>query len=807
MFTPSRPWWQNWPGDAMNMLLLKTLRDLRASLAQSVALVVIVTLGVASYVASIAAYRDLGTSYQRTYDQLHLADVTFSVQGAPESVADALRDTDGVLAVNARLVVDTGLELPEIDGEEQEPIRARLIGMPADGYPGVNSILVLEGEYFTAGQADSVIMESHFAAYYKLGPGDSIMPILDGQRVTLQACGIAASPEYLIVSPSKQEIFPSFRSFGVFFVPQEALQEQLGLEGTVNNFAVLLEPEADSAAVVSDLQALLAPYGVMETTLQEGQPSNAALTADLEGFRELAYLMPMVILLVAAVSVYVMLGRQVRAQTPQIGLMKAIGYTDRAVLGHYMLYALVIGVLGAVLGALLGLPLGYAITKTYALELGIPIVAARFYPDLIVEGVLLSLVATVLAAIGPARGALRETPAEAIRMDPAIAAVKGRVSLFERIVHLPLWLRLPLRNVLRVRRRSLTTALGIVFAYVLFLMVWGLTDSMNYFFDNNYTEVERWDIAALYDAPQSQATLDEIRGWVGVEKVEALAQMPATLKANGYSEDILLTALEADETLHGFQFPEGVSTESALEDGQLVLSSGMLAKIGLQEGDHVTLETPWGSEDFTLGPPSEELMNAVAFVSLAELQEQLDSPVSFFNGFYLTVDDDHAKQIKLDLYQLPGAVSVLRKADLVADLQSYMVLFYAFAGVMLTFALLMSFALLFNAMTVSVLERRREFATMRSLGTGRRWIALLLSGENFILWVFTLIPGLLLGYLMALGMGSAFNTDLFTFKIVVAPISYITAAVGILVTMLLAALPAIRKVNQLNLAEATKVLT
>jgi putative ABC transport system permease protein len=791
----------------MSVLFRKTLRDLRASLAQTLALVIIVMLGVASYVASIAAYRDLGTSYQHTYDQLKLADVTFSVQSAPESAAADLRNLEGVQAVAARLVVDTGLELPPVNGESQDPIRARLIGMPADEHPPVDDILLLDGGYFPARQTDAVIIESHFAEYYHYSPGETITPILNGHRISLQVSGIAASPEYLVVSPSKQEIFPSVRSFGVFFVPQAELQQRLGLQGMVNNFAVLLKPGADSSSVVSTAQNLLSPYGLLDTTLQKEQPSNAALSADLEGFHEIAYLMPVVILLVAAVSVYVMLGRQVRAQTPQIGLMKAIGYSNNTVLWHYLLYALVVGLIGAVLGALLGLPLGYAITKSYATELGIPIVATHFYPGLVIEGALLSLLATVLAAIGPARAALRQSPAQAMRLDPAVGQVKGRISLFERLLPMPLWLRLPLRNVLRVRRRSLTTALGIVFAYVLFLMVWGLTDSINYFFQNNYSAVERWDVAAVFNAPQSQATLDEIQGMAGVKKVEPLAQLPATLKANGHTEDILLTAFQPDETLHGFQFPAGVSTQSALGDGRLVLTSGMLSRVDLHEGDHVTLQTPFGAQDFIVGPPSDEMMNAVAYVSLAELQKRAGSPSPLFNGFFLTADPAQVKQIKLDLYQLPGAVSVQRKADLVADLQSYMVLFYAFTGVMLAFALLMSFALLFNAMTVNVLERRREFATMRSVGTGWRWIALLMSGEDFILWLFTLVPGLLLGYLMALGMGSAFNTNLFTFKIVIAPVTYFAAALGLLITMLLAALPAIRQVNRLNLAEATKVLT
>lgn len=145
----------------------------------------------------------------------------------------------------------------------------------------------------------------------------------------------------------------------------------------------------------------------------------------------------------------------------------------------------------------------------------------------------------------------------------------------------------------------------------------------------------------------------------------------------------------------------------------------------------------------------------------------------------------------INLYQIPGAVSVHHKSNLVADLQSLMILFYGFTVVMLVFSLLMAFAPLFNAMTVGVLERLREFATMRSLGTGRRWIVVQLFAENLILWLFTLNPGFLLGYLMALGIGSLFNTDLLTLKVFIAPVIYLVAGLGILVTMMLATLPAI----------------
>ncbi len=790
----------------MNLITLKTLRDLRASLAQSVALIVIVMLGVASFAAAVAGYRDLDTSYNRTYDDLHFADVTFAVQGAPQTVIGELRDVEGVAGVSGRLVIDTGLELPERNGETPDPIRARLIGLSAPERPEVNNVLVLEGQYFQSPQDPAILPETHFAEYFDFGPGDTVSPILGGTRVDFRVVGIVASPEYLMVSPSKQEIMPSPQSFGVFFVPLDVLQKKLGAQGMVNDIAIRLEEGADEAAVVKRVQDKLAPYGLTATTLRVDQPSNAAVTGDAEQFRDFAYLLPTVILLVAAISVYVMLGRQVRAQTPQIGLMKALGYSDRAVMGHFLLYALIIGVIGSAAGALLGLPLGKWITEMYAAELGIPIIETRFYPDLILEGAALSLAATIVAAIAPSRAAARILPAQAMRFDPAIAQVKGGVSLPERIVRLPLMLRLPLRSVLRVRRRSLTTALGIVFSYILILMVWGLLDSVEFFFTENYGIIERWDMSVSFASLQSPATRDTILTWNGVKAAEPILQIPATLKTGSHSEDILLTAFDPGQEMHALQLADGTTGREALAGGRLVIVTGLARLLDLSAGDRVTLETPIGAQDFTLGPTTSEMMNVVAYLSMDEAQKRLRTPAVPYNGLYLTVDDARSSQIKADLYHLPGAAAVQRKADLVTDMRAYMGIIYLLLGIMMAVAVAMAFALLFNAMTVNVLERRREFATMRAVGSGIGRIAALLFAEDLILWLLTLAPGLLLGHWMALQMGTAMSADLFTFKIVVAPSTYVLTAAGILLTMLLATLPAIRQVNRLNLAEATKVL-
>jgi putative ABC transport system permease protein len=790
------------------ILLLKSVRDLRKSLAQSLALIVISMLGVSSFIALIGAYRDLGTSYNHAYDQLKFADVTYSLASAPQSVVDDLGQIQGVQAVTGRLIVDGGMPVPASStGGNGAVVRARLIGIPADQHPTVNDVLVEQGSYFQSTDVNPALLESHFADLYHLKPGDTLAPIIDGKAVPLKISGVVASPEYLIVSASRQDAIPSARSLAVMFVPLAEAQQVSGMTSQINDVSIRFTSGADHAATIDRINQVLAPYHVVSTTLKKDQPSNAALRLDLDGYREIAFLMPGLILLVSAASLYVMLGRQIRAQQSQIGLMKALGYSTRAVELHYLGTAIAIALIGALLGIAAGIPLEHALTSAYATELGIPLVQTRIYLDILGLSLLLSLIAALLGAFGPTRQVARLEPASAMRPNPSAAGVTGRAAIFERFSALPVWTRMSLRNVLRGRRRTLTTGLGVIFAFVLILMGWSLIDSMNYVTHRHFNTVERWDEVAVFRSLQPGSVNDQISRIDGVTQVEPFMQLPATVSAGNTTQELQLNGLPTGQNLHALQLPSGVDESTALASGHIVLTTPTAKALGVGVGDTVTVTNQYGTHQLTVSATVDELLSSVAYVSLTDAQSwtgQSDNPV---NAAYVRVDPGMQDQVQARLYNLPGMASVQLKSALKSDWSSLMGLFYALIGAILAFAVVMAFALLFNTMTVNVLERERELATMRAVGSGRGMIALLLSTESVMLWALATIPGLLLGYLVAMQMGNAFQSDLFNFTIVINPITYIATAVGILLTMIVAAFPAIRRVNRLNLAEATKVLS
>lgn len=782
----------------------KTWRDLRAAWAQSLALLLIVALGVASLVALTGAYRDLGSSYHHTYETLHFADVTFRVAAAPATVAASLARLDGMAAVTPRLVVDTGYLLP--DGT---PIRARLIGFPPGRQPAVNQVHLLEGRLPASGDTDGVLVESHFAHFYHLHPGDTVTPLIAGREYRFTVRGVIASPEYLIVSPSRQDILPSARTFGVFFVPQPVLQKAVHAPGKVNEFCLLLKPDANAEAVIPKAADVLTPYHLEATTRQKDQPSNAALSLDLEGYREMGETMPLLMLLVAALALYVMLGRMVRGQRAQIGLMKAIGRSNRSIVAHYLVIALVIAGDGALLGAAIGTLLARLVATTYARELGIPLLQIRRYPDLMLLGLALSLGMAALAAWGPARGATRLQPAQAMRLDPANALTDGRRLWLERLLpgSLPVHLRLPLRNVFRARRRAFSTWLSIVFAMMLVLAAFGMLDSMNTMLDRYFHTIERWDLQVVFAQPQTAATLARIRRLPGVKEVVPAAAFPATLQTATGHKDILLTAIPSDQHVRGWDVQDGITPRAALADGGMLITPALAHTLGLQRGDTVQVKTPFGVKKATVRAFSNELYGTLAFVDSKTLQAWTGAPATVFNLVYLKADPPQWKTLKKALFHLPGAARVQIKADAEHDWRQFMGLFYAFMVFIIAFVVGMAFAVLFNAMTVNILERQRELATMRALGAPIRLLGRMAALESVILWLLALPFGLGAGWYVTRAMITGFSTELFSMTTFIAPRSYVLTAIAILLTMLLASLPAIRRIARLDLAAATKMMT
>ena len=541
---------------------------------------------------------------------------------------------------------------------------------------------------------------------------------------------------------------------------------------------------------------------MVEATPRADQASYAALQQDLTSFRAIAVAMPTIILLASMAAMAVMLGRVVRAQRPLIGVMKALGYRDRAVLGHYLTYAGVIGLTSAAIGVVAGTLLGRAVTRAYTGEIGVPYTTPRFHPLLAALAVAASLTAAVVAAWRPARRSARIPPALATRVDPAGIDRPGRRSRLERLVPLPLSARLPLRTASRALGRAAGTAAGIATAIVLLLMVLALRDAVDLFLTRTFDDLERWDMAVTLDQPTDPSNLDAITNAAGVTNASPYLETPARIETGNQRQDVLLTALAPDQDLRRLRLGD-TDPATALADGKIVLTDGLANNLDVDIGDTVTATTPAGPATLTVNDTSDEPIPARAYVGLDTAADLTGQPLA--NGVHLQVDGDTAA-IRSRLYDQPGVTAVAVRDEQRADLRSLLSVFNTLIAVMLAFAAAMAFAVLFNAMTINVLEREREYATMSAVGAHPALIGRLLATEATLLWAVALLPGTLAGTWIASRLGDAIAADLFTLQVRATAGSYLLAAGGVLAIALAALVPPMRRISRLDLAAATKTL-
>ena len=78
--------------------------------------------------------------------------------------------------------------------------------------------------------------------------------------------------------------------------------------------------------------------------------------------------------------------------------------------------------------------------------------------------------------------------------------------------------------------------------------------------------------------------------------------------------------------------------------------------------------------------------------------------------------------------------------------------------------------------------------------------------ENVLVGAGALVPGFLLGTGVAYYVTHSFSSDVLTMNLWIAPSSYAFVGGSVLLIVALSVLPAIRRVNRMDLAEVTKVL-
>ena len=127
-----------------------------------------------------------------------------------------------------------------------------------------------------------------------------------------------------------------------------------------------------------------------------------------------------------------------------------------------------------------------------------------------------------------------------------------------------------------------------------------------------------------------------------------------------------------------------------------------------------------------------------------------------------------------------------------------------FTTVLVVFACVIAFAMVYNVARIALSERARELASLRVLGFTRGEVSVMLFGEQVLLTLAGIPLGCALGTGMSALLSGAYQWELFRIPLVVSRQTYAFAALVIVAAAISSGLLVRRRLDRLDLVAVLK---
>ena len=784
----------------MGILFKKLIRDIREAKGQFISLLIIVTIGVMFYSGINSTFRNLKNASSKYYNEYRFGDIWVDFYKAPESVMDRIGTLPYVKMASGRTIMDAGINISD------ENATVRFITLPDVRENIVNDIDIKSGRYFSKDETNQCMVEEEFFIAHSLMLGDYIYPVVNGNEVKIKVIGTVKSPEFIYTLKDGSELMPDSKKFGIIYVKNSFGQEIFGFKGSINSASILLQSGVDLEDAKDDIERYLKSYGITGIIDSEDQISNRMLTAEMDGLEATGSAFPIVFFIVAAVIIYIMMGRMVENQRTQIGVLKALGFTNLQVLFHYLSYSVFIAITGSIFGSISGMYLGAAFTKLENMYFHLPLDDMRIYPDLVLPASLLTLAFCLLAGYNSCKAVFKIMPSEAMKpKSPGI----GKKIFVERVriiwTNIDNTWKIIFRNIFRHKRRALLTSTGVIFSTALLLIALSMKDSIDFMVEQQYSNIQDYDIKVSFSKFLSLQELNSIRNISGVIKMEPILETGVEIQKGWRKKSIGLTAIIRDPEMYRVVDKSGNPVD--LPDRGIVVPEKLADELEIKLNDRVFLRPLLPGKDKTevsVKGIAAQYIGMSAYSSLEDVNYIMGEGVITNSAVLRLENNSFENEVKDRLKDMTAVSSVQSKSDALNALMKNMAATTSSIGVMILMAAILSIAVVYNTATINIFERQRELATMKVLGFKDNEIKKLIFNENYMITAFGIVLGLPCGSWLGNYMMTTLTTDFYSFPFVTNSLTYILSAALTIVFTVMANLILMKKIKSISIVEVLK---
>ncbi len=516
---------------------------------------------------------------------------------------------------------------------------------------------------------------------------------------------------------------------------------------------------------------------------------------------------PVFFILVASLVCITTMTRMIDEERTQIGTLKALGYSNAAIIGKYMFYS----GSGAAIGCVVGVTLGSTIFpmilwEAYKIMLYITpglVLTVNWWLCFAVVAVYVSVMLFVTWYC--CRRTLKEEPAELIRPKAPDA---GKKILLE---YLPFWHKISflnkvtIRNIFRYRQRLAMMLVGIGGCTALLVTGYGLRDSIVNVVDFQFEEVTLYDLQVYFRGNVTGEMEADLIDEIGRDTPYMLYhQSSVELEADNRVKEIYM--ISGDAQLSEFiDLHTGSESIPLPKRNEVVLSVGVAEALGIRVGDSVTMRnSDMQALDLKVSGIYDNHVYNYSIVSPDTIEEQWGTAPELQMAFVKAGDEKDVHILGAAISEIPDVMNVTVSADMADMVRNMMDALDLVVVVIVFCAGLLAVTVLYNLTNININERVREIATIKVLGFNASETGAYVFKENMTLTVVGSLLGLVLGKLLLLFVMTQIKIDMVWFKAMVMPQSYVLAAVLTLFAAVAVDFIFYFKLQKINMAEALK---
>ncbi|KNB74404.1 ABC transporter permease [Brevibacillus reuszeri] len=769
-------------------LFLKLGRDIKQSIGQFIAFVLVIAVG-AFFYAGLVTYSDNLSAYTEAYfKEHHISDLNVYYSQIPQNDVAALSKVEGIQKIEGRYTFDA---TQSFDGFKAS---IKIHSIPLENE--INTPTMIEGRI--PSKKEEILLDSHYAKEHDYRVGDQVTLRANEKDFTFTISGMGENVEH-----AKKNEIQDHKAYGIAYISEAAIPEIVGVF-TYNEIMIEAKEGYDIDLLGKSIEAQSKQLPYVGQISKERTFSYSKISETIHNNKLMSKVIPFVLFLIVAIILFLTMSRMIDSQRNQVGIMKALGVKNRSIMLHYMGYPVLAGIIGSVIGCvaavLVFIPL---VTASSARAYSLPGITYSLSIYSFLPPMIFSSAFGILACYLSGRSVLKERAAQAMRPKPPkqmkklwierVPGIWNRISYSYKLI---------LRNIFLNKQKAIASSIGIVVSTVLLITAFG-TQTALLKVANQIEDVYTYDLRVDYAV--GTAT-DAVKAPFGIKNSFPLATYPVEFIKDAEKEKATLIVTEKENNLIHF-FDENESRIS-LEDSGVLIPKSYADKYQIVAGDSIKIKF--------VAP---ELKNQSVDMKVLHISTQYSNPSFYSTPAYLKSFDIDYRPTSLlveadsfvdrisvrSFYEQALHVETITDKNDLKKSAEYILKQNSFVFIMFIIsAVILSFGAIYTISSINIYERTRELATLKVLGYQKNKINRLIFFENIILTTFAVIVALpISGYVYSIvvkALSSSHQQIPDQINVFVMLVSVILAYVLTILSNLLLR----RKVTNINMIESLK---